>query len=115
MHIAMVTAGLYIAYTPHQYSTHSIRESVYSLCRDGADMPCPFFQVPNAAVTIPLDTYVLFLKILSCTQQATESKLLWVFPEAIWLQRSSTPPLKAIRTGSHFPVESVHASVWKLS
>ena len=47
-----------------------------------------------------------------------------VFSEITWLQRCSTPPLKAIHTVSHFPVESVHAyltkrtckwHVWKLS
>ena len=48
----------------------------------------------------------------------------WVFSETAWLQRSSTPPLKALRTVGHFPVESAHAylttrtckrPVWKLS
>ena len=32
-----------------------------------------------------------------------------VFSETARLQRSSTPPLKAVRTVGHFPVESAHA------
>ena len=36
-------------------------------------------------------------------------KICGVFYETARLQRSSTPPLKAIRTVSHFPAESAHA------
>ena len=36
-------------------------------------------------------------------------KICGVFSEAAWLQRFSTPLLKAICTVSHFPAESAHA------
>ena len=49
------------------------------------------------------------LKILSRIQRATEVKNCEVFSETASLQRSSTAPLKAICTVSHFPMESVHA------
>ena len=45
------------------------------------------------------------LKILSRTQRATEVKNCEFFSETSPLQRSSTPPLKAIRTVDHFPAE----------
>ena len=36
-------------------------------------------------------------------------KVCGVFSETARLQRSSTPPLKVIRTVDHFPAESAHA------
>ena len=38
-------------------------------------------------------------------------KICGVFSETARLQRSSTPPLKAIRTVGHFPAESAHVCV----
>ena len=52
----------------------------------------------------PLE-HLLVLKILSCTQRAKEVKIFVGFQ---W-QRSSTPPLKAIRTIGHFHAEIAHA------
>ena len=34
------------------------------------------------------------------------------FSETAWLQRSSTPPLKAILTVSHLPAESAHVYIF---
>ena len=57
------------------------------------------------SVKSPLER-LFVLKILSRTQRATE---VGFFSETALLQRSSTPPLKAIHIVGHFPAESAHA------